>query len=262
MVGEFPELQGIMGRYYARLEGETPDVANAIAEHYAPLGPNDQCPTAPVSVAVALADRIDTLVGFLGVDEKPTGSKDPFALRRAALGVIRLILENGLRCSLHASFETAIAGYEAQGVKLDAGAVRRDLLEFFADRLKVALREKGVRHDLVAAVFALKLAEAARGRSGAPAGAGRCARGLPRQRGRRQSPDRLQAGRQYPAHRGEEGWRRPMTPRPIPRLLHLPEEQRLVEAMSEARANGRACHRARGFRRRHGGAGAAARPGR
>ena len=159
MVGEFPELQGIMGRYYARLEGETPDVANAIAEHYAPVGPNDKCPTAAASVAVALADRIDTLVGFWGVDEKPTGSKDPFALRRAALGAIRLILENGLRCNLHASFETAIAGYEGQGVKLDAAAVRRDLLEFFADRLKVALREKGVRHDLVAAVFALKLAD-------------------------------------------------------------------------------------------------------
>jgi glycyl-tRNA synthetase beta chain len=159
MVGEFPELQGIMGRYYARLEGETPDVANAIAEHYAPVGPNDKCPTAAASVAVALADRIDTLTGFWGVDEKPTGSKDPFALRRAALGAIRLILENGLRCNLHASFETAIAGYEGQGVKLDAVAVRRDLLEFFADRLKVALREKGVRHDLVAAVFALKLAD-------------------------------------------------------------------------------------------------------
>ncbi|HSY86921.1 MAG TPA: glycine--tRNA ligase subunit beta, partial [Verrucomicrobiae bacterium] len=159
MVGEFPELQGIMGRYYARLEGETPDVANAIAEHYAPVGPNDKCPTAAASVAVALADRIDTLVGFWGVDEKPTGSKDPFALRRAALGAIRLILENGLRCNLHGSFETAIAGYGAQGVKLDAAAVRRDLLEFFADRLKVALREKGVRHDLIAAVFALKLAD-------------------------------------------------------------------------------------------------------
>ncbi len=97
MVGEFPELQGVMGRYYALDEGEAPAVANAIAEHYAPLGPNDRCPTAPVSVAVALADKIDSLVGFFAVGEKPTGSKDPFALRRAALGVIRLILEN--RCA-------------------------------------------------------------------------------------------------------------------------------------------------------------------
>jgi glycyl-tRNA synthetase beta chain len=162
MVGEFPELQGIMGRYYARLEGETPDVANAIAEHYAPAGPHDRCPTAPVSVAVSLADKIDTLVGFWGVDEKPTGSKDPFALRRAALGAIRLILENGMRCRLLEVFETAIAGYEDQAIALDAGAVRRDLLDFFADRLKVVLKEKGVRHDLIAAVFALKLPDGKR----------------------------------------------------------------------------------------------------
>jgi glycyl-tRNA synthetase beta chain len=94
MVAEFPDLQGIMGQYYALGEGETPDVAQAIAEHYSPVGPNDACPTAPTSVAVALADKIDTLVGFWLIDEKPTGSKDPFALRRAALGVIRLILEN------------------------------------------------------------------------------------------------------------------------------------------------------------------------
>jgi glycyl-tRNA synthetase beta chain len=156
MVGEFPELQGIMGRYYARLEGETPDVANAIAEHYAPLGPHDKCPTAPVSVVVALADKIDTLVGFWGVDEKPTGSKDPFALRRAALGAIRLVIENGLRHGLMDVFDAAIAAYAAQGIKLDGASVRQDLPEFFADRLKIALREKGVRHDLISAIFALK----------------------------------------------------------------------------------------------------------
>ena len=160
MVGEFPELQGIMGRYYARLEGETPDVANAIAEHYAPLGPNDKCPTAPISVAVSLADKIDTLVGFWGVDEKPTGSKDPFALRRAALGAIRLVVENGLRLSLLEVFQVALDAYAAQGIELDAAAVRADLLDFFADRMKIALREKGVRHDLIAAVFALKKEDA------------------------------------------------------------------------------------------------------
>jgi glycyl-tRNA synthetase beta chain len=156
MVGEFPELQGIMGRYYASLEGETPDVANAIAEHYAPLGPSDRCPSAPVSLAVSLADKLDTLVGFWGIGEKPTGSKDPFALRRAALGAIRLLVENRLRYGLLEAFEVALSTYEAQGLRFDGPSVRRDLLDFFAERLKVALREKGVRHDLIAAVFALK----------------------------------------------------------------------------------------------------------
>jgi glycyl-tRNA synthetase beta chain len=155
MVGEFPELQGVMGRYYALAQGEAPEVAQAIAEHYSPLGPHDICPTAPVSVAVALADKIDILVGFFAIDEKPTGSKDPFALRRAALGAIRLIVENKLRIGLEGLFSKAFAGYAGIGLTLDEKAVRRDLLDFFADRLKVALREKGVRHDLIAAVFAL-----------------------------------------------------------------------------------------------------------
>ena len=97
MVGEFPELQGLMGRYYALAQGEEPSVADAIEEHYKPQGPNDRIPTSPVSVAVALADKLDTLVGFWAIDEKPTGSKDPYALRRAALGVIRIVLENELR---------------------------------------------------------------------------------------------------------------------------------------------------------------------
>ncbi len=114
MVGEFPELQGIMGRYYALHDGETRAVADAIAEHYSPKGPDDKCPTAPVSVAVALADKIDTLVGFFAIDEKPTGSRDPFALRRAALGVIRLVLENKLRLPLTKAFTFA------------AGAIWRD----------------------------------------------------------------------------------------------------------------------------------------
>jgi glycyl-tRNA synthetase beta chain len=150
MVGEFPELQGVMGRYYGRQEGEAADVAEAIAEHYSPLGPNDRCPTAPVSVAVALADKIDTLVGFFALGETPTGSKDPFALRRAALGVIRLILENGLRLPLREMFNASFAIADARGKD-----PTDDLLAFFADRLKVHLRERGVRHDLVAAVFAV-----------------------------------------------------------------------------------------------------------
>ncbi|MBF0304072.1 MAG: glycine--tRNA ligase subunit beta [Alphaproteobacteria bacterium] len=154
MVGEFPELQGIMGRYYALADGEDPAVADAIAEHYSPAGPNDRCPTAPVSVAVALADKIDTLVGFFGIDEKPTGSKDPYALRRAALGVIRLIVENGLRVPLAAFFALAHGQYGG-GLPRDAASTTADLLDFFADRLKVHLRERGVRHDLVVAIFAL-----------------------------------------------------------------------------------------------------------
>ncbi|MEL0107184.1 MAG: glycine--tRNA ligase subunit beta [Rhodospirillaceae bacterium] len=149
MVFEFPELQGVMGRYYALNEGVRPAVAMAVEEHYAPQGPNDDCPTAPVSVAVALADKIDTLVGFWGIDEKPTGSKDPYALRRAGLGVIRLIVENNLRLPLLKAFNQAASLYP--NLKIDAA----NLLAFFADRLKVHLREKGVRHDLISAVFAL-----------------------------------------------------------------------------------------------------------
>jgi glycyl-tRNA synthetase beta chain len=157
MVGEFPELQGIMGRYYAGIEGYAPEITDAIADHYRPLGPTDQCPSAPVSVAVALADKIDSLVGFFAIDEKPTGSKDPFALRRAALGVIRLILENGLRLKLRDVFGFAYSGFYDQGgfEQNQPKAVIAQLLEFFADRLKVALKEQGVRHDLIAAVFAL-----------------------------------------------------------------------------------------------------------
>ncbi|MEX2647589.1 MAG: glycine--tRNA ligase subunit beta [Alphaproteobacteria bacterium] len=153
MVGEFPDLQGVMGRYYARHDGEADAVAEAVAEHYAPAGPSDVCPTAPVSVAVALADKIDTLAGFFAIGDKPTGSKDPFALRRAALGVIRLVLENGLRLPLTDAFETALRGY-GPAIAGDPAAVARDLLDVFADRLKVHLREQSVRHDAISAVFA------------------------------------------------------------------------------------------------------------
>jgi len=154
MVGEFPELQGLMGRYYALNDGEDPAVADAIAQHYSPVGPSDACPTDPVAVAVALADKIDTLAGFFAIDEKPTGSKDPFALRRAALGVIRLIGENGLRLPLAEVFAQAHALYPA-GLAQDSAATVAALLDFFADRLKVAWREEGIRHDLIAAIFAL-----------------------------------------------------------------------------------------------------------
>ncbi|MBL8665232.1 MAG: glycine--tRNA ligase subunit beta, partial [Candidatus Odyssella sp.] len=171
MVGEFPELQGVMGRYYAIHDREDAAVANAIAEHWGPVGPSDACPTAPVSVTVALADKIDSLVGFFAIDEKPTGSKDPYALRRAALGVIRLLVENTIRLPLAPVFSAAWSLFAQGGLAASHSAnppaapregfadrpesVARDLLDFFADRLKVALREKGVRHDLIDAVFAL-----------------------------------------------------------------------------------------------------------
>ena len=153
VVGEFPEVQGLMGKYYALAQGEDASVAAACEEHYKPQGPADRVPTDPVSVAVALADKIDTLVGFWAIDEKPTGSKDPYALRRAALGVIRLIAENTLRLSLQKMAASALAGLSVKPA--NAQKIPSDLLAFFADRLKVQLREQGARHDLVDAVFAL-----------------------------------------------------------------------------------------------------------
>jgi glycyl-tRNA synthetase beta chain len=158
VVGEFPELQGLMGKYYALAQGEDASVAAASEEHYKPQGPADRVPTDPVSVAVALADKIDTLVGFWAIDEKPTGSKDPYALRRAALGVIRLAIENTLRLSVLKIAEAAIRGLLETGTKhplMGSHKLPTDLLSFFADRLKVQLREQGARHDLVDAVFAL-----------------------------------------------------------------------------------------------------------
>jgi len=150
-VGEFPELQGLMGSYFAAHGGEDKAVAQAIKEHYSPLGPSDHVPQALVSVAVALAEKIDTLTGFFGIDEKPTGSKDPFALRRAALGVIRIILENGLHVRLGELIDAAIEAY-GKGFTVQA---RESLLDFIGDRLKVYLRDQGTSHDIVEAVFAL-----------------------------------------------------------------------------------------------------------
>jgi glycyl-tRNA synthetase beta chain len=136
VVGEFPELQGVMGGYYAEAEGLDPQVCDTIRSHYRPQGPNDAVPEGAVAAAVALADKLDTLVGFFAIDEKPTGSRDPFALRRAALGVIRIVLARNVRLPLRRF-------------------VSDELLAFFADRLKVQLRDEGQRHDLVDAVFAL-----------------------------------------------------------------------------------------------------------
>jgi glycyl-tRNA synthetase beta chain len=199
VVGEFPELQGLMGKYYALAQGEDASIAAASEEHYKPQGPADRVPTDPVSIAVALADKIDTLAGFWAIDEKPTGSKDPYALRRAALGVIRTVLDNNLRIKLssllvspvmrvldkhvfltnaeqHSTMRSQLwhapASHEAAlailSKLLDFGVNPKwlveeklakpilELLSFFADRLKVQLREQGARHDLVDAVFALE----------------------------------------------------------------------------------------------------------
>jgi len=202
MVGEFPELQGVMGRYYALAAGEPAAVADAARDHYAPLGPSDAVPVEPVSIAVALADKIDTLTGFWAIDEKPTGSKDPYALRRAALGVIRLVVGNGVRVNVKSilipafsSFfvQTKMAGVVADelkmidalvdageaeamrqilerrfdglagqavqedpfGVRVKAKAITPDLLAFFHDRLKVTLREQGIRPDIIDACLAM-----------------------------------------------------------------------------------------------------------
>jgi glycyl-tRNA synthetase beta chain len=159
VVGEFPELQGLMGKYYAEAQGEDEAVAHACEDHYKPKGPDDLVPSDPVSIAVAVADKLDTLVGFWAVNEKPTGSKDPFALRRAALGIIRIILDNAVRLRLTSCANFAVAGLLETGTSsavMDRLLLPNDLLSFFADRLKVQLREQGARHDLVDAVFALE----------------------------------------------------------------------------------------------------------
>ncbi len=167
MVGEFPELQGIMGRYYALAQGEKPAVANAVADHYKPLGPTDRVPAEPVAIAVALADKLDLLTGFWAIDEKPTGSRDPFALRRAALGVIRIVTDNELGLPLTSLMVVAQANQpltaprpvvtkDVGGIELRVGSpqlLHDELLAFFHDRLKVTLAEAGARHDLVDAVI-------------------------------------------------------------------------------------------------------------
>jgi glycyl-tRNA synthetase beta chain len=173
VVGEFPELQGLMGKYYAEEQGEDEAVAHAIEDHYKPKGPDDLVPSDPVSVAVALADKVDTLVGFWANNEKPTGSKDPFALRRATLGVIRIILENEIRLRIQPICVYALERHSVVLITpggrtpiknpsvIEIGREMRqfvasELLSFFADRLKVQLRDQGARHDLVDAVFALE----------------------------------------------------------------------------------------------------------
>ncbi len=165
MVGEFPELQGVMGRYYALHDGEAPEVADAIRDHYAPRGPAERAPSAPVSIAVALADKLDQLVGFFAIGEKPTGSGDPYALRRAALGVIRIVRENGLRVHLRQLLTEAQKGLDLPGVTASGSgnADSREVFGFIAERLIVQLRADGSRYDLLNAVFGAKNLKDTRG---------------------------------------------------------------------------------------------------
>ncbi len=160
MVGEFPDLQGLMGRYYATAQGEDGAIAQACEMHYKPQGPSDEVPTAPVSIAVALADKLDTLIGFWAINEKPTGSKDPFALRRAALGVIRIILENNVRLEFADVLQSHLKLYQDQrepgfGKEFEPATLQW----FFTDRLKVHLRDRGLAHDLIDAVLSNSVGE-------------------------------------------------------------------------------------------------------
>ena len=259
MVGEFPELQGVMGRYYALGQGEDARVAAAIAAHYRPLGPADEVPTEPIAIAVALADKIDQLVGFFAVGEKPTGSGDPFALRRAALGVIRIIRENALRIALLDCFDYSwrlvfadlamndygqaqqrLAEIKKEGIEttLDASggfdmveskATGKQLLDFLAERLRVQLRGEGARHDVVAAVFGatpdddlnrlLARAEAARGFVESEAGANLLA-------AHRRAVNILRIEEKRDGHAFDTGYEA--------HLLKLPEEAALAAALEEA----------------------------
>jgi glycyl-tRNA synthetase beta chain len=153
MVGEFPELQGTMGRYYALQHNEDPRIADAIAEHYKPLGPNDSCPTSLESVIVALADKLDTFAAFFRIGERPTGSGDPFAIRRAVLGIIRIILENKIHLRLSGILDFSIDPGPPFTLEKEIPKMRNELSHFIGDRLQVHLREQGVRHDLIEAVL-------------------------------------------------------------------------------------------------------------
>ncbi|MCX7369004.1 MAG: glycine--tRNA ligase subunit beta [Alphaproteobacteria bacterium] len=257
MVGEFPELQGVMGRYYALGQGEDARVAEAIAAHYRPVGAGDAVPTEPVAIALALADKIDQLVGFFAVGEKPTGSGDPFALRRAALGVIRIIRENGLRLALGDIIGEAFFGFpqatgstaqpsfgmdiaeakRASGWQAPSGAAHppmvaafaAGLLDFLAERLRVQLRGEGARHDVVAAVFGatpdddlnrlLSRAEAVRGFVESEAGANLLA-------AHRRAVNILRIEEKRDGHAFDTGYEA--------HLLKLPEEAALAAALQEA----------------------------
>ena len=274
MVGEFPELQGIMGGHYARAEGLDDSVAAAIAEHYRPQGPSDDLPAEKVAQAVALADKLDTLLGFWAIDEKPTGSKDPYALRRAALGVIRILLEcelrfllvDGLVPAYRRMLATGIAGGESSGGETgrwrdhEVPVKLLDLMTFFADRLKVHLREQGARHDLIDAVLALgdqddilmvvKRVEALGSFLETEDGTNLLA-------GVKRATNILRIEEKKESEK-PEGKRADTTGRPLANLLVQGEEKELNRAVTAATANARKAVQGRGFRSRHAHFGQAA----
>jgi glycyl-tRNA synthetase beta chain len=233
MVGEFPELQGVMGRYYALGQGEDARVAEAIAAHYRPAGAGDAVPTEPVALAVALADKIQTITGFFAIGEKPTGSGDPFALRRAALGILRIIRENGLRLPLRDLIAEALWQWaDILTIGLDEiKAAREEVVAFLAERLRVQLRGEGARHDVVAAVFGatpdddlnrlLARADAVRGFVESDAGANLLA-------AHRRAVNILRIEEKRDGHAFDTGYET--------HLLKLPEEAALAAALEEAGA--------------------------
>ena len=153
LVGEYPELQGSIGRYFALEQGFSQEISNAIQNHYLPLGPSGKVPKEKISIAVAAADKIDTLIGFFGIDEKPTSSKDPFALRRACLGVLRLIIENKISLSLKEILNNSKNLYLIQNYKLTNEKVIEDLFQFFIERFKINLKDKGTRLDVTNSIL-------------------------------------------------------------------------------------------------------------
>jgi glycyl-tRNA synthetase beta chain len=152
LVGEYPELQGVMGMYFAREQGFEEDVALAISQHYLPIGINSEVPKKPISSAVAIIDKLDSLVGFFGINQKPSSSKDPFALRRAAIGLLRIIIENKLNIQINDLINYSISTYESQNVDLTNNLVEKDVIFFLSERFKNLLRDKNIRHDIIEAV--------------------------------------------------------------------------------------------------------------
>ena len=152
LVGEYPELQGVMGKYFAKEQGFEDDVSLAISDHYLPIGTNSEVPKKPISIAVSLIDKIDVLVGFFGINEKPTSSKDPFALRRNAIGLLRIIIENKLKVQLKDLINYSVTLYEEQNVKLINKSVTKEVLTFLRERFKNLLKDRNIRNDIIEAV--------------------------------------------------------------------------------------------------------------
>ena len=233
MVGEFPELQGVMGRYYALDQEENPTVADAIAAHYKPLGPSDEVPREPVAIAVALADKLDMLVGFWAIDEKPTGSKDPYALRRAALGVIRIVLENGIRLRLSALRQAVSASYRECGSTITLAEAGDGESCFQSARLLRRPAQGASEGTGRAARSGRRRVRAGRRRPAHDRQPRRGARSLPRHRGRRQSPRSAPSAPSTSCASRRRRTACTYDQAPDPNLLKRPEEKALAKAVDE-----------------------------